>query len=172
MNAIIIDVPAERHDECLEVLRASFATDVAEFGLTAENTPHNPAFWRPGDVGRLVARPTELLAVEVEQRIVGCAFVGASRRMPGSWILRHLAVLPEARRRGFGEALIDEAARRARRGGARALRIGIVAENQRLSQWYQRLGFVRVAAGMQFPGLVFTVDNLELALTAGEAESS
>jgi hypothetical protein len=48
------------------------------------------------------------------------------------------------------------------------LRIGIVAENVQLSDWYHRLGFVTVESGMRFPGLVFTVDHLELTLEPAE----
>ena len=161
----IIDVTPDRYDECLEVLHTGFGTEVSTFGLTAENTPSNPAFWPPDEVARVVARPTQLFAVEQDGQIAGCAFVGASRRFPGTWVLRHLAVRPEARHRGYGEALVAEAARRARAGGGTALRIGIIGENTRLSNWYQRLGFVTVAAGQHFPGLVFSVDHLELPLT-------
>lgn len=158
------EVEPERYDECLEVLHVGFGTEVAAYGLTAANTPSNPAFWQPGEIERVVARPTQLFAVEHEGRIVGCAFVGASRQLPGTWTLRHLAVLPDARHHGHGQALVAEAARRARNGGAHTLRIGIVAENTRLSNWYQRLGFVTMAAGQHFPGLVFAVDHLELPL--------
>lgn len=160
----IIEVPPERYGECLAVLHAGFGTEVAEFGLTAENTPSNPAFWGPDEVARVVARPTQLFAVEEDGRIVGCAFVGASRQFPATWVLRHLAVHPDARHRGHGEALVAEGARRARDGGAATLRIGIIGENTRLSDWYHRLGFVTVAAGQHLPGLVFRVDHLELPL--------
>ena len=160
----IIEVCPERYDECLAVLHAGFGTDVPAFGLTADNTPSNPAFWQPGEVARVVARPAQLFAVEHDGRIVGCAFVGASRRFPDTWVLRHLAVHPDARHRGHGEALVVEGARRARDGGAATLRIGIIGENTRLSDWYHRLGFVTVAADQNFPGLVFSVDHLELPL--------
>jgi ribosomal protein S18 acetylase RimI-like enzyme len=166
MSVMIVDVAAERHAECLAVLHAGFGTVAAEFGLTAQNTPSSPAFWGPDQLARAVARPADLVAVEDSGRLVGCAFVGASRRRPGVWELRHLAVLPQARRRGHGEALVAEAARRARSGGASVLRIGIIAENRRLSGWYEALGFVTVAAGQRFPGLVFSVDHLELSLEA------
>ena len=82
---------------------------------------------------------------------------------PDAVVLRHLAVVPDARHRGHGEALVGEAARRGRAIGAAVLRIGIVAANVRLSDWYHRLGFVTVET-VRYPGLVFTVDHLELRL--------
>ncbi|PKQ31921.1 MAG: hypothetical protein CVT62_05905 [Actinobacteria bacterium HGW-Actinobacteria-2] len=153
----------DRYPECLDVLRRGFATVVATHGITADNTPSNPAFWQDDEVARVVAKGFSVFGVEHDGRLVGCAFVGPSRDAD-RWSLRHLAVVPEARHQGIGEALVGEAARRAREGGARVLRIGIVAENTRLADWYHRLGFVTVDAGQRYPGLVFSVDHLELPL--------
>lgn len=59
--------------------------------------------------------------------------------------LRMLAVAREARRRGVGEALVSDAAARARTAGAAALVLstvdGVMADAQRL---YTRLGFHRL----------------------------
>ena len=145
------------------MLRAAFATVAAEFGLTAENTPSNPSFWTAADLAHAVSRSTHVLGVEDGARLVGCAFIGPSPSRPGVWVLRHLAVRPDARCRGHGESLVSAAAGRAWQAGAGTLRIGIVADNRRLSQWYQRLGFAVTEAGVHHGGLVFSVDYLELA---------
>lgn len=161
--AVIVDVGPQRQAECLRVLREGFATVTAEYGITAANTPSNPAFWTGRELAQVAAR-TQLFAIEEEGGLVGCAFVGASPSRPGTWVLRHLAVLPEARHRGHGEALVAEAVRRALAAGASTLRIGIVAANTRLSDWYRALGFRTVEAGVRHPGLVFEVDHLEYVL--------
>lgn len=162
-DAVIIDVPPERYPECLAVLRSGFATEVADFGITRENTPSNPAFWGDTAVEAVVARGFGLFAIEEDGRIVGCAFAGPSRSRPDVWSLRHLAVDPATRHAGYGAALVAEGARRARAAGAELLTIGIVAENTRLSEWYRRLGFESIDK-TQYPGLVFTVEHLRLAL--------
>lgn len=159
----IIDVAPERYPECLAVLRNGFATEVADFGITRENTPTNPAFWEPEEVSAVVAKGFALLAVVEAGAIRGCIFAGPSRRRPGVWGLRHLAVDPAARHLGYGAALVAEGCRRARAAGAHTVAIGIVAENNRLSDWYHRLGFV-TAEVVSYPGLVFTVERLELAV--------
>lgn len=164
LDTPIIDVPPSRYAECLEVLHTAFRTEVTAYGITRENTPHNPAFWEASVIPGLVERGFQLFAAKQAGQILGCAFVGAARSRPGTWELRHLAVAPGGRHRGYGEALVAEGARRARAAGASVLRIGIVAENRRLSQWYERLAFVTTEAGAQYPGLPFTVDHLELAL--------
>lgn len=157
------DLGPDRCSECLDVLRRGFATVAATYGMTADNTPSNPAFWEDDGVSRAAAKGFTVFGVERVGRLVGCAFVGPSHDTD-RWSLRHLSVVPEARHHGIGEALVAEAARRAREAGATALRIGIVAENTRLADWYHRLGFITVDAGQRYPGLVFSVDHLELPL--------
>jgi ribosomal protein S18 acetylase RimI-like enzyme len=161
----IIEVTPDRYAECLAVLHAGFATEVADFGITRENTPSNPAFWSDSAVASIVGRGFELFAVEQGGRIVGCAFVGPSRSRPGEWSLRHLAVDPTTRHAGYGAALVADGARRARAAGAEVLAIGIVAENTRLSDWYRRLGFDSIDR-TEYPGLVFTVERMCLPLTS------
>lgn len=166
---MILDVTTQRYPECLSVLQAGFATEVAEFGITRENTPSNPAFWGVAAIPAVVARGYELFAIEDDGRLVGCAFAGASTSRSSVWSLRHLAVDPTMRHAGHGAALLAEGTRRARAAGAEVLTIGIVAENTRLSAWYRRLGFESIGV-TEYPGLVFTVERLEFALnepTAG-----
>ncbi len=159
----IVDVTPDRYAECLAVLQAGFATEVADFGITRENTPSNPAFWGVTAIPAVVSKGFELFAIEANGRIMGCAFAGPSKSRPTVWSLRHLAVAPAARHSGHGAALVAEGTRRARAAGAESLAIGIVAENTRLSQWYRRLGFESIDK-TQYPGLVFTVERLRLPL--------
>jgi diamine N-acetyltransferase len=157
------DLGPDRYLEVLSVLNEGFGTVAAEFGLTAENTPSNPAFWTDGAVQNVVARGFDLFGVELDQRLMGCAFVGPTKH-PQVWSLRHLAVRAERRHRGCGELLVRYAADRAQVGGAARLEVAIVGENLRLAAWYHGLGFTTVDSGNRYPGLVFTVDHLELQL--------
>jgi GNAT superfamily N-acetyltransferase len=151
----------------LDVEHEAFGSVVSDFGITAANTPDNPAFWSLDDLAAVVAKGFDLFgAVDPAGRVLGCAFAGASRRRPSVWELRHLAVHPAAGGAGLGEALVAEAGRRARAAGAELLRIGIVTENRRLAAWYRKLGFVATDVWQQYPGLPFHVDHLELALSS------
>lgn len=163
--SVITDLGEAWHSECLDVEHEAFGSVVAEFGITASNTPDNPAFWSPDDLAAVIAKGFTLYgAVDPAGRVLGCAFAGPSRRRSSVWELRHLAVRPSAGGAGHGEALVSEAARRAGLAGAELLRIGIVAENLRLAAWYRKLGFVATDLWQQYPGLPFHVDHLELAL--------
>lgn len=163
-RGVIIDLPPARPADCLPILRTAFATVTAAFGITADNTPSNPAFWTPAEFEHAVSRAVVLLGAEEDGVLVGCAFLGPSPSRAGVWVLRHLAVHPAARHRGHGEALVAAAASRARAAGATTLRVGIVAENTRLADWYLRLGFARTEHDVRYPGLVFAVDHFEWPL--------
>lgn len=159
---MIVDLKPDHYQDCLEVERLAFGSVIAEFGITATNTPDNPAFWSLQDLTAVMAKGFGLFGVVTPAgRVLGCAFAGPSRNRPGVWELRHLAVQPSAGGAGHGAALVGEAARRARAAGAEVLRIGIVAENQRLAAWYRDLGFRTTEAWQQYPGLPFHVDHLE-----------
>ena len=63
---------------------------------------------------------------------------------PASWPeLRLLAVAPEARGQGIGEALVNECVRRARRMGATELGLHTSRSMEVAMRMYRRLGFVR-----------------------------
>jgi GNAT superfamily N-acetyltransferase len=64
--------------------------------------------------------------------------------------VRLLAVVPAARGKGVGAALIDECARRARRAGATTLGLHTMDMMRAAVRMYERMGFVRA------PDLDFT----------------
>lgn len=172
LSLSLSDLGAEHYLECLAVEHEAFGSIAAEYGITAANTPDNPAFWTLADLAAVVAKGFGLYgAVAASGRILGCAFTGPTRSDATRWQLRHLAVLPAVGGRGYGEALVAEAARRARVAGATVLTLGIVAENRRLSAWYHRLGFIETEVGCRYPGLPFHVDHLELTLPTDDAST-
>ncbi|HYR10478.1 MAG TPA: GNAT family N-acetyltransferase [Longimicrobium sp.] len=63
---------------------------------------------------------------------------------PASWpVLRLLAVSPEARGMGVGQALVEECVRRARRMGATELGLHTSRSMAAAIRMYRRMGFVR-----------------------------
>ena len=79
--------------------------------------------------------------------------VAAKAKLPE---LRLLAVAPEARGLGVGEALVRECMARARHTGARALGLHTSASMRAARRLYERLGFVRA------PETDFRPDGAEL----------
>ena len=71
--------------------------------------------------------------------------------------LERLAVLPQERRKGFGEALVKHVLSKARLLNVHRVGIGIIAEDKELQDWYEKLGFEEVES-KRFPQLIFRVN--------------
>ena len=145
---------------CLDVIRCAFATVADELGFRSDTHPAFPAYWAPDRFAAARARDGLLLVAEREHTILGCCFAGASRQDPGSWHLKRLSGLPQARHQGVGASLVDAAARRTAAAGGRSLRLQIVASNQRLAAWYLTLGF-RLVSTHTPPTRPFAVADFE-----------
>ncbi len=140
------------------VIRAAFR-DVAErFGLTPENCPTHPSNCTAGWVERSSEAGARHFLAEEDGQPCGSVAVKPGGR--GVYYMERLAVLPAFRRRGIGRALVRRALREARRLGAHAVRIGIIAEHAELRAWYERQGFV-LTRTRAFRHLPFTVAYME-----------
>ncbi|MBR5401642.1 MAG: GNAT family N-acetyltransferase [Treponema sp.] len=129
--------------ECVNVIRKSFLTVANEFGFTIENAPRFTSF----------ATTEERLfyQLEYEHRLM-MAYFSAEGKILGYYSLMflensecelsNLCVLPEARHKKIGEALMEDAVARAKSNNCRELKIGIVEENKVLRRWYEAHGFV------------------------------
>ena len=124
----------------VSVLRQSCATVVAQFGLTEQNCPKNPAFYTEQRYAEDLDRGVQYYLLEDEGQVCGC--VALERAKPEAVYLERLAVLPEHRCKGFGQALVHHIFVEARQIGVRRVEIGIIKEDTRLKDWYRRLGFV------------------------------
>ena len=129
--------------ECVNVIRKSFLTVADEFGFTIENAPRFTAF----------ATTEERLfyQLEYEHRLM-VAYYDDEGKILGYYSLQflennecelnNLCVLPEARHKKIGEALLEDAIARAKRNSCTKMKIGIVEENKVLRRWYEAHGFV------------------------------
>jgi ribosomal protein S18 acetylase RimI-like enzyme len=149
-------------DILVETIRGAFR-DVAErFGLTEENCPrhasHCTADWIEKDMDRGVT----YYVLESEGRVAGS--VALERVRPGLCNLERLAVLPDQRMRGFGKALVSHVLREAEKLGCGEVRIGVIADQAELKEWYRRLGFVETET-RDFAHLPFRVTFLRCFLS-------
>ena len=138
----------------VSLLRRACATVAERFGLTEENCPKSPAFYTEDRVRADLARGVRYYLLERDGDICGC--VALEQANPEVGYLERLAVLPECRGQGYGQALVEHVL-------AEARSIGIISEDTRLKEWYRRLGFVQTAT-RTFEHLPFTVAFMEIAL--------
>lgn len=154
----------------LQVIRAAFATVARESGLTQESAPSNAAYLTLDRLRADLNAGLRLFALIANGTTVGSVSLRAGREAGSAEMLR-LAVLPDHRGRGYGRALVDHVVRLATADGARAVTIGIVADNTRLLAWYRACGFTPTGT-RTFEHLPFTVMFLRRPLPAEESQAS
>ncbi len=138
----------------VDVIQNSFQ-DVAErFGLTPQNSPTHPSNCRPEWLVREMDRGVTYYILETAGRSVGCAAL--EKINDQVCYLERLAVLPEVRRKGYGEALVRHVLSQARLLNVYRVQIGIIADHRELHDWYEKFGFEDTES-KTFPQLVFQV---------------
>jgi ribosomal protein S18 acetylase RimI-like enzyme len=123
---------------------------------------HHAYYWRerepgegPGPVSLYVkgwGRPGDTALIAVEEAFpVGAAWYRLfSRERPGYGFVDEetpelaIAVVPNRRGRGLGEALLDALLERARSEGYRALSLSVPSDDEALLAFYEKHGFARV----------------------------
>lgn len=137
--AEIREVTVERADEVARTLRRGFR-DVAErLGFTLERCPSFPAHATGDWIRKEFAAGTRFFAIDADGEMGGC--IGCLVKDGLFWMVR-LAVIPERRHSGWGEALLRHGEREALRLNFRRVDIAVVHENRPLCEWYHRLGYV------------------------------
>lgn len=127
-------------DLLTNLVRTAFR-DVAErFRLTPENCPKHPSNCEPDWIRTAMEKGVQYFILEENYTPCGC--VALEHAKPGVCYLERLAVLPAYRHRGFGKMLVEHVVCEAARQGISRVEIGIIAEQNDLREWYERLGFV------------------------------
>ena len=155
----IRNVRFDELDTLAWVIRQSFATVAADFGLTEQNCITNGAFIK---TERLVSdwnRGDMMFGLFADGEPIG--FMQLSQKDAAMFELGRLAVLPQYRHAGYGVQLLDFARNTVREKGGIQIIIGIIEENTVLKNWYQTYGFVHTGTRL-VPHLPFTVGSMEL----------
>jgi len=128
-----------------EVVRASFATVAAEFGLTKDNFPTYTGFVTTAErLQEHLSRGWLMFGYYADGRLAG--YVSLSRETEAAYELHNLAVLPEYRHLGYGGRLLDFCKEKVKELGGSKIVIGITEENTVLKNWYSRHGFIHTGA--------------------------
>ena len=160
---MIKQITRENIPECVSVIRESFMTVANEFGFTSENAPRFTAFsvneerlfWQYDNENR------PMFAYFDDEKIVG--YYSLLYFENNECELNNLCVLPEFRHRKIGEELLNDAFSQAKRSNCSKIKIGIVEENIRLRQWYEKHGFVHTGTE-KFDFFPFTCGYMEFVL--------
>jgi len=72
-----------------------------------------------------------------------CGCVALEKAGPDVCYLGRLAVLPEHRNKGFGQALVIHVFEQAKKMRIRRVEIGLISKHRKLKKWYKKLGFAQ-----------------------------
>lgn len=149
---------------CLAAIIHQASRDVAErFGITPENCPRHPsnctAEWVEADFEK------GIVYYILETKGTPCGCVNLKQVTPDVCHLGRLAVLPQFRQQGFGEALVNHVCDEAKKLGAKHVEIGTIAEHTELNGWYEKLGF-QLKNTAEFERLPFRVTFMSKKVTA------
>lgn len=140
------------------VIRKSYATVAQIYSLTLENCPKHPSNCSVEWVESDMERGVKYFVIESSDEIIGCiAFEKATRE---TCYLERLAVIPEKRNQGAGLKLVHYFLREAESLEFEKIGIGIIAKQQDLKEWYQKIGFVETGR-KSFHHLPFEVAFME-----------
>ncbi len=107
-------------------------------------------------------RGVTYFVLESEGRVAGSVALEWVR--PGLCNLERLAVFPRYRGRGFGRVLVDHVLSAAGKLGCHTIRIGVIADQAELKEWYRGLGFVETET-RDFAHLPFRVSFMRRSLS-------
>jgi len=149
----------------VELIRDSFYDVAEKFYLTAESCPKFPAFNAKERVAGDFEKGLKFYILEEDGRACGC--VALEKAGPDLCYLGRLAVLPEHRNKGFGQALVNHLFEQAGKIGIRRVEIGIISKHRKLKNWYRKFGFIQKGT-KKFDYLPFTVAFMYRELSRGQ----
>jgi N-acetylglutamate synthase-like GNAT family acetyltransferase len=151
---IIRDVNKTDKDTLIFLIRESFRDVADKFSLTAESCPKFPAFNAKERVEGDFEKGLKYYILEESGRACGC--IALEKAGPNLCYLGRLAVLPECRNKGFGQALVKHLFERAEKVGFKRVEIGIISKHRKLKSWYRKFGFIQKGT-KKFEHLPFSV---------------
>ncbi len=155
-----IEIAAVDHANEIARLISLSNKDVAEeFAIDFDNNPKHPSFCTLDWVISDFERGEEYFIYKLKGVALGC--VAFENPRPGVAYLNRLSVLPEYRRQGVGEALVNHVVKYGDTKSIQRISVGIIAKHTKLKAWYIKLGFVEGAI-KEFPHLPFDVQYMSL----------
>lgn len=148
-------------EQCLSVIRESFATVANEFNWTEENCPHHPTFMKIEKLQNNWDNGYLMYGYYLNDDIIG--YVSLSKVGDTMYELHKLAILPEYRHNNYGKQLLDFCINKAKELGGNKIVLDIIEENTKLKNWYAAKGFVHTGV-KKFNVFPFTIGYMELKI--------
>jgi len=160
-NKMIQLIKREQLQECLDILKQGYEHTALTYGMTEENCPYR---------GR-TCLPYEVFEDEFDRGylmygyILGNKIVGFLSLYKEENILHinDIVILPEYQNKGFGSRLMQYAKEKAMESDCSKLALGMVRDNVKLKEWYEKEGFHTVEV-IKFESVSYMVGNMEKSI--------
>lgn len=147
----------------VDVLKRSHGTVAEEFEFTKENNPSNMAFVDCETLKKQLKKGIELFLFEEENVPIGCVAIEKSPNGTDTFYIEKVSVIPEERRKGYGEQIMKFAEARIKEKRGEKVSVALIDKNYRLKHWYEQLGYCESGV-RDFPHLPFLVCFMEKKL--------
>ena len=154
MEFLIRDATKEDIPLLTKLIRDSFRDVALRFNLTYENCPAHPSHCTTEWIESALKKGINYYILE--RKNVPCGCVALEQAEPSVFYLERLSVLPQFRRKGFGEAMVNHALNEAKKRGAHLVEIGMISDQTELKEWYKKFGF-SIKSEKRFEHLPFKV---------------
>lgn len=144
-----------------QVIRESFATVADDFDLTIDNCPTNGAFTQAKHLKIDLEKGNQLFGLYLGKKMIG--FFELVYNEGNQATLEKVAIIPPERGKKYGEFILDKVREIAKNDHIERIDIGIIKENIRLKEWYQRNGY-QIVRSQNFAHLPFEVLYMQLNL--------
>lgn len=129
-------------DELAALLRAAFAGQAAELGLSAESAPWHAAFREP-EITRREMGYLSFFVIVADGTMAGCIAIqnNVEPEYGGDGYIGRVAVHPDYRGRGYAHLLMQFAETALRDRGAKKVRLVVISVLERLIDFYAAQGY-------------------------------
>ena len=147
---------------CLEVIHKGYETVAIQFGLTEENCPDRGRASLPQDkLESEFENGTLMFGYFLENKIIGYLSMKVIDKEVCK--LNDIVVLPQYRKKGYGQELIEFCKVKAHELGAKIINLGMIDDNDQLKYWYISNGFFTIGY-KKFDKAPFTVEYMQCTI--------
>ena len=157
-NKMIQLIKREQLQECLDILKQGYEHTALTYGMTEENCPYRGRTRLPYQIFENEYNNGHMMYGYIcDNKLAGFLSLYKEERTMN---INDIVILPEYQNKGFGSRLMQYAKEKAMESDCSKLALGMVHDNLKLREWYEKEGFHTVRL-VNFDTVSYTVGNME-----------
>lgn len=148
--------------ESAKTISQSFMTVAKDFDISKKDCPRYAAYINHNKLKASRAKGDKLFGFYLNKKQIG--FVSLEKATDTVWYLMKLSVLPEYRKNGYGEKLMDFVINHVKKNNGKLISTGVMDKNQKLKNWFKKFGFEE-GSKRDYDHIPFTICFMEKEIT-------